>query len=304
MEKAHNQISVTVFTPTYNRGYIIDSLYQSLRKQTCTDFEWLVIDDGSADNTEELFFRWTREDCAFPIRYLKVKNGGKHRAINRAVNLAAGKLFFIVDSDDYLCETAIENLIGWMGEIEGKSGFAGVSGNKGYSKDKIVGETFVGKCIDATFTARDEVGIKGDKAEAYYTDVLKRYPFPEFEGENFITERVVWDRIGADGLKIRWVNEIIYICEYLEDGLTRSGARIHAKNPKGTAYNLRQMSKIYRYSFVKKLRSYHSYYELTNKDLSIGEMCENLCISKFLMVFSVLVAWCYRLLKRGSISCE
>ena len=99
---------ITVFTPTYNRAYILENLYRSLQRQTCKTFEWLVVDDGSADNTKELFERWQQEDNFFPIRYVKQENGGKCRAINQGLKLADGELFFTVDSDDYLTDDALE----------------------------------------------------------------------------------------------------------------------------------------------------------------------------------------------------
>ncbi|MBQ7385547.1 MAG: glycosyltransferase family 2 protein [Ruminococcus sp.] len=83
---------ITVFTPTYNRAYIISNLYNSIKKQTFKNFEWLVVDDGSTDNTEDLFKKWQHEDNDFVIRYYKTVNGGKHRAINRALNLAVSVL--------------------------------------------------------------------------------------------------------------------------------------------------------------------------------------------------------------------
>lgn len=98
---------ITIFTPTYNRAYRLPNLYKSLQEQTCKDFEWLVVDDGSTDNTSKLFEQWQAEENSFPIRYFKQPNGGKHRAINRGVKEAKGELFFIVDSDDTLSSNAI-----------------------------------------------------------------------------------------------------------------------------------------------------------------------------------------------------
>ena len=111
-------MKITVFTPTYNRGYIIENLYKSLQKQTFTDFEWLVVDDGSIDNTEELFDRWKKEDNNFNIRYYKKENGGKCRAINYALDKAKGELFFTVDSDDYLTNDALEKINKWENELD------------------------------------------------------------------------------------------------------------------------------------------------------------------------------------------
>ena len=120
---------ITVFTPTYNRAYIIENLYQSLRKQTYTDFEWLVVDDGSADNTQELFEGWQQEDNPFPIRYVKQENGGKCRAINHGLKLARGELFFTVDSDDYLTDDALEKILRWEAELPKDENFCGFSAN-------------------------------------------------------------------------------------------------------------------------------------------------------------------------------
>ncbi|HHT7240172.1 TPA: glycosyltransferase family A protein, partial [Bacillus cereus] len=131
------------------------------------DFEWLVIDDGSNDNTEELFNSWVLEKNVFSIRYYKVENGGKHRAINKAMYLAKGELFFIVDSDDYLTKNALESITNWEGGLENKKNFCGVSGNKGSSDRKFLGTTFEGECTDATYLERTKYNITGDKAEVF-----------------------------------------------------------------------------------------------------------------------------------------
>lgn len=119
---------ITVFTPTYNRGYIIENLYKSLQRQTYKNFEWVVIDDGSNDNTKDLLDKWTSESNEFDIVYKKVVNGGKHRAINRALNYSKGRLFFIVDSDDYLTDDALEKILKWEDTIRKKENFIGVAG--------------------------------------------------------------------------------------------------------------------------------------------------------------------------------
>lgn len=111
---------ITVFTPTFNRGYIIEKLYESLKNQTFKEFEWLVIDDGSNDNTEEIFDKINKNNDFFKVRYYKKENGGKHRAINQGVELAEGELFFIVDSDDQLTSYALEYIDKWEKSIENK----------------------------------------------------------------------------------------------------------------------------------------------------------------------------------------
>ena len=118
----------TVFTPTYNRAYLLPRLYQSLKAQTVTNFEWLIVDDGSTDDTQQVIQRWAEQENKFSIRYTRVENGGKHRAINLGVQLARGELFFIVDSDDALAPNAMERINFWRNSIRGSSEFAGVSG--------------------------------------------------------------------------------------------------------------------------------------------------------------------------------
>lgn len=281
---------ITVFTPTFNRGYIIENLYKSLQRQSYKNFQWIVIDDGSKDDTEKLFEKWTNEDNLFDITYKKVKNGGKHRAINRAIEIAEGELFFIVDSDDYLTDHALEKVIKWEETIKNKNEFAGVAGVRGYSINSRIGNTFKGEYIDATSLERNKNNITGDKAEVFYLDILKKYKFPEFEGEKFVTEKVVWNQIAYDGYKIRWFNEIIYICDYLEDGLTKSMSRIELENPKSLALSMKLDSMHYNMSNKKKIQLWFDYYILMRNKISINEMAENLQISNLLLK-TIVYSW-------------
>lgn len=265
---------ITVFTPTYNRGYIIMNLYDSLCRQTFHDFEWIVVDDGSSDNTEELFK--TFSNASFPITYVKVENGGKHRAINKGVQMAHGELFFIVDSDDYLTDTALERIDEVERGIDVNSGFAGVCGQKGYNKSECVGSTFEGDYLDITTLERSQYKIDGDKAEVFYTDILRKYPFPEYDGEKFVTECVVWDRIAHDGLKLRFFNEIIYICDYLPDGLSVKYNQLLINNPKGYGDYLFQSCEWGRFLGVNKWNQYLKYYYLYRDEMAFSEIARNL----------------------------
>ena len=215
---------MTILTPTYNRGYILRNAFDSLRKQTCFDFEWIIVDDGSTDDTEKLVLSWVKQELPFSIRYFKQENGGKHRAVNKGVQEATHEYILILDSDDYLTENAVEKVHNWIKTIDGKSDFAGVAGLRGWiNKSGAIGGSGNGQeYIDAKNTERRKYNLFGDKAEIYKTEIMKKYPFPEFEGEKFLSEHVVWDSIAKDGYKIRWFNEVIYKCEYLADGLTKS----------------------------------------------------------------------------------
>ncbi len=223
---------ITIFTPTYNRRQLIDNLYQSLLAQSEKNFEWLVVDDGSSDDTENYFLELLSKPQPFPIRHIKQENGGKHRAINRGVQNANGELFFIVDSDDTLLSNAIEKINQWVTTLDASHKWCGIAGLRGYTDNKTIGQHPSINYIDAKNTERRKYNLLGDKAEIYFTNVLKKYPFPEIPGENFISEEIVWNAIARDDYYIRWFNEIIYICSYLEGGLTKDNSK-DERNPQG-----------------------------------------------------------------------
>lgn len=253
---------ITVFTPVYNRAYILNQLYQSLLRQTNYDFEWLIIDDGSTDNIAELVSRWIACTREFEIRFYRQPNGGKHRAINRGVQLAKGEAFLIVDSDDYLTEDAIDIVYEYWTQIKDNTRFAGVSGLRMHQNRQVIGgRPQFEEYVDATNLERAAYGLEGDKAEVYKTDILKSFPFPEFEGERFVTEAVVWNKIAYQGYRIRWFNRSIIICEYLEDGLTANEGVLYIQNPKGWAASLCGERIYQAWSKVFYLRRCFYYYE-------------------------------------------
>lgn len=218
---------ITVFTPTYNRAYLLPRLYESLKSQTFKDFEWLIVDDGSADGTRDLVGRWIKEKL-IDIRYYYQKNGGKHRAINKGAQLAKGEWFFIVDSDDYLPDNSLEIANKWIATIKDDDTFAGVCGVK---KDisGIIKHGFKYKFIDKSPLYSLEIS-KADKADIIRTSILKDFPFPDFPGEYFCAEGLVWCRIGCS-YKFRYFNEIVYCYKYLDDGLTKNSIRNRRQSP-------------------------------------------------------------------------
>lgn len=213
---------ITILTPTYNRAYRLTNLYNSLVNQKNNNFEWLIIDDGSTDDTESTCRNWKRKK--FNIEYFYKENGGKHTAINYGLKFARGDYIFIVDSDDYLLPEAIGKVLNWIQQIDCKDDYAGVSGLRGYTQNKAIGERpkLDIDYVDCTNLQRQKFHLRGDKAEIYKTSILKKYAFPEFIEEKYLPEDVVWNAIARDGYKLRWFNEIIYIGEYLDDGLTKS----------------------------------------------------------------------------------
>ena len=249
---------VTVFTPTYNRAYILGDLYHSLQRQTCMDFEWLIVDDGSADDTKALVASWQGEKNPFPIRYVYQENGGKCRAINRGLKEADGRLFFTVDSDDYLTDDAIEKVIRWDGELPKDGHFCGYVGNRGITPTQTPNRLFPGGYLDGTALDRYDQ-VDGERAFVFYTEIHRKYLYPEFPGEKFLTEAVTWDLMAHDGYKMRFYNDIIWIWEYKDDGLTRAGYRVFLENPQGTGLFFRQKAEFLHYSLWNKLTLWYGY---------------------------------------------
>lgn len=249
---------ITVFTPTYNRAYILENLYRSLQRQTYMDFEWLVMDDGSTDETEALFAAWEQEGNPFPIRYVRQENGGKCRAINRGLKEAQGRLFFTVDSDDYLTDDALEKVVRWESELPRDGKFCGFAGNLGTAPDKTPNKPFPGGYLDGN--ALDRYGpVEGERASVFYTEVHRKYLYPEFPGEKFMTEAVTWNRMARDGYKMRYYNDIIWIYEYKGDGLTQAGYRLFLENPRGTALFFREKAELLHYDLRTKLGMWYGF---------------------------------------------
>lgn len=266
-------MKITVFTPTYNRAYIIEQLYTSLCRQTYQDFEWLVVDDGSTDNTEELFRNLQQECKRFPIHYYKKENGGKCRAINYALDLAEGELFFTVDSDDYLTNDALEKLAEWERELPKNQMFCGIAGNLGTSETETVNRIFENGYYEGTLLDRYSV-VNGERAIAIYTDIHRKYRYPEFEGEKFMTEAVVWNRMANDGYKVRFYNDIIWIYKYLEDGLTKSGNKLFLNNPKGYGLWLKEKDIFEKKAIIQKLKTIYCFTCELHKQYKMSEIAD------------------------------
>lgn len=253
---------ITVFTPTYNRAYIIENLFNSLRRQTYRNFEWLVVDDGSTDNTEELFVE-LKKKANFPIKYLKKENGGKGRAINYGVDFAQGELFFNVDSDDYLTDDALEKVVNWEKSIANDDRFCGVVGNLGTSPNETPNKCFDGPYRDASLLERykeySNDPIDGEHAYIFYTDIQKKYRYPEFEGEKFITPGIPWNRMAHDGYIVRVFNDIIWIYEYLPDGLSMDKGKF-MRNPKGHGLCIKEKAVFCGYDAWEMFKFYYSAY--------------------------------------------
>lgn len=227
---------ITILTPSYNRAHTLPNLYKSLLLQDNQNFEWLIVDDGSKDNTKELVNSFCKDE-KIKITYLFQKNGGKHSAINTGIKKIKNSITFIVDSDDVLTEDAISSIYKYWPIVVEKN-LIGISFLRGYSVNKAIGDEFPKQMMIENF---NKIRYKssfnwGDKAEVVSTLKLRETPFPIYEGENFMSEGVVWKQLARKGDSLL-VSQIIYITEYLEDGLTKSGRRLLLNNPLGAMLN-------------------------------------------------------------------
>lgn len=204
----------------------------------------------------------------FPIRYYEKENGGKSRAVNFGLDLAEGELFFIMDSDDYLTDDALEKIVYWENTIQDKSAFCGVAGNRGTTETETPNDPLPGAFMDCSVLEKytGNTPLFGEHAEALYTDVFKRFKYPEFPGEKYVTPCVAFDRMAAAGYKTRYFQDIVWVCNYLDDGLTRQADTIYVRNPRGYGLTLHERMVFCKFSIKRRFMSYYSFYcELYDK---------------------------------------
>jgi len=211
---------LTILTPTYNRGYILHKVFESLKNQTNQDFIWLIVDDGSTDDTKELASKF-KADSPFEIRYIYKENGGKHTALRMGINIIDSELTAFLDSDDIFTHDAVETIAERWNDCRKHPNIASVDFLKVYPDGSIIGDLYPKDGYISNFIeCRFNKNIKGDKAAAYRTDILKQFPFPDIKGV-FIPEGIVWGKIG-DKYDSIYYNKSICICEYREDGITKN----------------------------------------------------------------------------------
>ncbi|MEL1134487.1 glycosyltransferase family A protein [Desulfitobacterium sp. THU1] len=226
---------VTIFTPTFNRAYLLSDLYESLLRQSNRGFEWLIVDDGSSDDTAELVANWIN-DGEILIRYYKQENQGKHIAHNKGVELCHTPLFFCVDSDDRLPREAVQFIYDLYEEEKGKR-ILGFYMRKSDFSGHTQGMNWPHHVQYATLNELyQKYRYRGEAAIILFTEAIKPYSFPQFAGEKFVTETVFYDQISAIA-PMRLDNRICYLFEYKRDGYTLQGMRLQFNNPVGTGYN-------------------------------------------------------------------
>lgn len=226
---------LTIFTPAYDRAHTLPRTYESLCRQNCKNFIWLIVDDGSADNTAELVRDWQSRNNGFEIQYIYKENGGMHTAHNAAYANIHTELNTCIDSDDMLAVGAVEKILRKWAEVKDK-GYAGIVGLDADFEGKIIGKDFPAAVTETTLSGYYAAGGTGDKKLVYRTDIIHAYPeYPVFEGEKYVSLAYKYLLIDQD-YKLAVLNEVLCNVEYQPDGSSNNMLRQYLKNPQGFAF--------------------------------------------------------------------
>ena len=236
MKKQSKDILLTIFTPAFNRAHTLGRTYESLKKQDCKDFVWLVVDDGSTDNTGELVNKWIEDEKVFEIRYVYKENGGMHSAHNEAYRHIETLLNTCIDSDDELAEGAVRKILEKWQTVQDK-GYAGIIAlDADMNTGKVIGKGFPEGLGETTVSGYYDAGGSGDKKLIYRTDIINAYPeYPEFEGEKYVSLSYKYLLIDQD-YKMAVLDEVICNVEYQPDGSSNSMYKQYLRNPRGFAF--------------------------------------------------------------------
>lgn len=244
--------TLTVFTPTYNRAYVLKQCYDSLCRQTCKDFVWLIVDDGSSDNTKEIVDEWMANDNGFEIRYVYKQNGGMHTGHNKAYELIDTELNVCIDSDDFMPDDAVELIVNFWKENKDSS-YSGILALDVYKNGQVIGKELPNK-KSTTLSGYYQNGGQGDKKLIYRTEIINKYPpYPEFEGEKFVPLDYKYLLADQD-YELLIMNKPVCVVEYMEDGSSKNMLRQYYKNPRGFAF-MRKVSMKYDTGFFKNFKT-------------------------------------------------
>lgn len=222
---------LSIITPTFNRSAYLKRCFQSLRAQTDQRFEWIIVDDGSTDGTGETVRAFQARQPDMPIRYVYKENGGKHTALNAAHPLISGDFVLVLDSDDRLVPTAVEEILrGW--EKYGGSEIGIVIFLKGSAADAPFALGLQEHVPLDMYREHTKTILNRDFCDVFRAEAFRKYPFPVFAGENFLSESVLWNQMAPE-YKIVYLNKVLYLAQYLEDGLTKAGRSMRIRVPRG-----------------------------------------------------------------------
>ena len=226
--------TLTIFTPAYNRAYILHKCYESLKRQTSRDFKWMIIDDGSTDNTVDLVAKW-KEKSDFEIIYIYKKNGGMHTAHNTAYQNIDTELNVCIDSDDYLTDDAVEIIVSEWEKVKSEK-LAGLGALNVFESGEIIGSKFPENIkLSKYFDIYNKYGVVGDKKFIYRTELIKKFPYPEYEGEKYVGLDYKYKKLDEE-YELALINKVVCVVEYMEDGSSKNMLKQYRNNPRGWCF--------------------------------------------------------------------
>ena len=233
--ECRDKVKLTVFTPAYNRAHTLHRTYESLLQQECKDFIWLIVDDGSTDNTAELVRCWKQKRNGFTIEYIYKENGGMHTAHNTAYENIHTELNVCIDSDDCMGKNAVRKILEKWEEVRDK-GYAGIIGLDADLQGRLIGCGFPRDMVDTTVVGYYSSGGRGDKKMVYRTDIINQYPpYPVFDGEKYVALAYKY-RLIDQSYKMAVLDEVLCNVEYQEEGSSMNMYKQYMNNPKGFAF--------------------------------------------------------------------
>ncbi|WP_349410676.1 glycosyltransferase family A protein [Pseudalkalibacillus sp. SCS-8] len=275
--------TLTVFTPTYNRAYCLHKCYESLKRQTCKDFKWLIVDDGSTDRTKALVSSWQEEDLV-EIIYVEQENMGMHGAHNTAYEIIDTELNVCVDSDDYLTEEAVEKILSFWKESGGEH-VGGIMALNISPEGRVIGTPFPASLKTSTlYDLYQKHHIRGDKKLIYRTELTKRYPYPIFGAEKYVGLDYKYLKLDQE-FELLVLNEAICVVEYQEDGSSKNMLFQYRNNPRGFSFYRKELMKLPFATYRFKLRQSIHYVSSSLLDRNSHFIKES--PSKFLTLISI-----------------
>lgn len=280
---------LTIFTPTFNRAYCLGNCYESLKRQTNKDFIWLIIDDGSTDDTKILVRKWQKENL-IDIQYIFQENQGMHGAHNTAYQVIETELNVCIDSDDYMPQDAVEKILAkW--EREGSERVSGIIGLDSFIDGEIIGTRMpMGINKSTLFDLYYKHGVKGDKKLVYRTELTKKYPYPVFDDEKYVGLAYKYYMLDCQ-FEMLLMNEVLCIVEYLPDGSSLNMIKQYKKNPKGFAFYRKELMKLPLGGILFKYKQAIHYVSscLLSKKVSLLKETPNMILTLMAFTFGTLL---------------
>lgn len=243
---------LTIFTPTYNRAYCLHHCYESFKKQTNQNFIWLIIDDGSTDETKEIVNAWKKENM-IQIEYIWQNNQGMHGAHNTAYKHIQTELNVCIDSDDYMPDDAVEKILTFWNE-HGSDQVSGLIGLDADANHQVIGtELPIHLKTSTLFDLYNKHKVTGDKKLVYRTELTKQYNYPIFTNEKYVGLAYKYFQLDKN-YKMLLMNDILCHVEYLPDGSSKNMITQYYKNPRGFSFYRKELMKLPFASVVFKFR--------------------------------------------------